>query len=78
MVRNTLLAFISNKRKELYRCWIHLRNEYFYKQPRIAEIKEGDILNFKNAGAYCFLYGGTVQLSFKNPLKFYLKTKRSF
>jgi diaminopimelate decarboxylase len=70
---------ISNpKGKErFYSAGIHLRDRYFANNRRISEIKEGDILSFRNAGAYYILWHLITTPDTDQP-KFMDEWKRTF
>ena len=57
MDRNIILKIfliLMEKRALLFSSGIHFETDTFASNRRITEIHEGDILCFRNAGAYCF------------------------
>ena len=57
MARNTTLKTfqILKEKNAIIRLWVTFaETDTFANNRRIQEIHEGDILGFRNAGAYCF------------------------
>jgi diaminopimelate decarboxylase len=55
MVHNKLIIFQIKRKERFYSVVGYIcETDTFANNRRIPEIKEGDILSFRNAGAYCY------------------------
>jgi diaminopimelate decarboxylase len=68
----------SQQKEDVLLCSGYIcETDTFANNRRIAEIKEGDILSFRNAGAYCFSMAQTITPD-TNQLKFMDERRRTF
>jgi diaminopimelate decarboxylase len=54
MAHNILITSLIPKEKSFYSVVGYICETDTFANRRISEIKEGDILSFRNAGAYCY------------------------